>query len=133
MTIRYVIYLLLFTVMIANGSHADDFANLKVGITSSLNKVFQTEPFNFKGDFSQQAEIELALNEYEATQIVLFPKADLTDITVEVSPLVHENNTDRIPGEFIQINPIGYVNLKGGKKTQGRTGYHPDILLPNQP
>lgn len=132
MTNRYITSLLFLIAMITNSSQAADLDKLKVGITSSLNKVFQTKPFHFQGKLSKQAEIDLARNEYEATQVVLFPEADITDITVNVSPMIHENKTDTIKPEFIQINPIGYVNLKGGQKTLGRTDFHPDILLPNQ-
>ena len=131
MTMRYTIVFFLFFLHVGN-SYASNNAKLNVGITSPLNKVFQSKPFNFKGSFSQQAKIELALNEYEATQIVLFPETDFTDITVSAGPLIHENKIDTLSPDLIQINPIGYVNLKGGKETLGRTGFHPDILLPNQ-
>ena len=131
-TTQYTVICFLFISLSAGHVHASNAEKLQIGITSSLNKVFQSKPFNFKGRFSQQAEIELALNEYEATQIILFPEAGFTDITVNVGPLTHENKTDTIASDFIQINPIGYVNLKGGKNTVGRTGFHPDILLPNQ-
>lgn len=111
--------------------HASDTETLQIGIASSLNKVFQSKPYNFKGSYSQEAEIELAINEYEATQLVLFPKKDFTCITINAGPLTHENKIDTINSDLIQLNPIGFVNLKGGEKIKGRTGFHPDTLLPN--
>lgn len=134
---NYIIRSFLTLILLTATNHASNSETgttngFKVGITSSLNKIFQTKPFNFNGLNSNQTEIELALNEYEATQLVLFPESDLADITITVAPLIHENNTDTISVDSIQINPIGYVNLKGGKKTHERTGFHPDILLPNQ-
>ena len=130
---HYLTSFLLFVLMHAGSSHASNTDKLKVGITSPLNKVFQTKPFNFQGNFLNQAEIELALNEYEAIQIVLFPEADFTDIKISISSLIHENKVDIIKSDFIQLNPIGYVNLQSGSKSQARHGFHPDILLPKQP
>lgn len=124
--------LLLFVLMLAGNSHADNTDKLKVGITSPLNKVFQSIPFNFQGRFIHQAEIELALNEYESTQIVLFPETDFNGIKINISTLIHENKIDTINSDFIQLHPIGYVNLQGRRKNQVRLGFHPDILLPNQ-
>jgi hypothetical protein len=121
---------LLAVLIFSSHAHANQ---LQVGITSSLNKVFQTEPFNFQGQISTRTEIELARNEYEATQLVLFSETDLSDITISITPLFHENKTDVISSGSIQINPVGYVYFKGGEETEGRTGFHPDILLPNQP
>ena len=137
MITHYIISFFLFFLILINSSHAGNSLasntnRLKVGITSPLNKVFKTKPFNFKGQNSNKAEIQLALNEYEATQIVLFPEASYTDISINIGPLIHENKTDTIAPDSVQINPIGYIRLKGGTKTQGRTGFHPDILLPNQ-
>ena len=122
----------LFIIMLAGNSHADNTGQLKAGFTSPLNKVFQSKPFNFQGNILNQTEIELALNEYEATQIVLFPETDFNDIQINISSLTHENKVDAITSDFIQLNPIGYVNLQGGSKSQARSGFHPDILLPNQ-
>ena len=133
MATQFTVIFFLFISLLAPHVHANNTEKLRIGITSSLNKVFQSEPFNFKGSFSQHAELELALNDYESTQIVLFPEADFTDITVSVSRLTHENKSDTTAPALIQLNPIGYLNLKGGEKTLGRTGFHPDILLPNQP
>ncbi len=125
---------MLYVLVLASYSHAGSINQLKVGITSPQNKVFQYRPFNFQGHFLRQAEIELALNEYESTQIVLFSDADISDISINIDSLIHENKIDTISGNFIQLNPIGYVNLQGqGKsKNQARLGFHPDILLPNQ-
>ena len=131
-TARYTIIFLLFLLNLAGNSHANNAGKLKVGITSSLNKVFQTRPFNFQGSYTNQAEIELARNEYESTQIVLFPETDFSDIKINISPLTHENNIDIIDPDNIQLNPIGYVNLQQGQKSKGRQGFHPDVLLPNQ-
>ena len=122
----------LFIIMLAGNSYADNTGQLKAGFTSPLNKVFQSKPFNFQGNILNQTEIELALNEYEATQIVLFPETDFSDIQINISSLTHENKVDTINSEYIQLNPIGYVNLQGGSKSQARSGFHPDILLPNQ-
>ena len=122
----------LFILILAGNSHAANTGQLKVGFTSSLNKVFQSKPFNFQGNFLNQTEIELALNEYESTQIILFPETDFSDIKINISSLTHENKVDTINSDFIQLNPIGYVNLQAGRKSQARHGFHPDILLPNQ-
>jgi len=132
MMTRNTVNFLLFIFSLTGNSHASNTCQLKIGITSPLNKVFQSRPFNFQGHFLNQAEIELALNKYEATLIVLFPEADLSDIKINISSLIHENKVDTINSDFIQMNPIGYVNLQGETKSHARHGIHPDILLPNQ-
>ena len=129
--------LILFILFFSGNCHSSvsptvDSKQLKVGITSSLNKVFQKKPYNFRGELSSHAIVELALNEFEATQFVLFPGADFSDIQINASSLTHENNIDIIDSRFIQINPIGYVNLQVNEDDNVRNGFHPDILLPNQ-
>ncbi|VAW54777.1 hypothetical protein MNBD_GAMMA06-597 [hydrothermal vent metagenome] len=132
MTTRNTIFCFLLFSVLVNNSPAINADKLKVGITSSLNKIFQTKPYDFQGKFSKSAEIEMAQNEYESIQIVFFPEGNFKNIEINASSLSHENKVDAISSAHIKINPIGYVNLQSGSKSQARQGFHPDILLPNQ-
>ncbi len=106
---------------------------IDIGFTSSLNKVYFEEPTEFAGDMINQGSIELAKNEFEAIQLVLFPKADMDQVQVQVSDLVKQSNTATIGQEDIQINVIGYVNQLEPKVQGDRIGWIPDPLLPAQP
>ena len=91
MITRYTVNCLLLIFLLAGNGHASNIDKLKVEITSPPNKAFQSKPFNFQGSFIHQAKIELALNEYEATQIIFFPEADFSGIKINASSLIHEN------------------------------------------
>lgn len=130
---RKALTLLLTLTFYVNNSNANNDSFLSVGITSSLNKVFQAKPYEFKGQYTDEAFIELAQNEYEAIQLVLFPLSNIKGTSIQISPLLHDDKSSLIPKESIEINPVGYVYQKAAKEISGRTGYHPDVLLPNQP
>lgn len=121
-----------FLILVYAYAHAKD-TTLKVGISSSLNKVFQDPPFDFQGSFTTTAEIELARNEYEATQLVLFPDRDLHNIKISASDLKQTHGKHKIPATDIEINIIGYINLIWPEIGKNRSGFYPDPLLPNQP
>jgi len=71
--------------------------------------------------FGAQAEIE-------PFQIVVTPKADLKNCTIEFTDLVHESGTSIIEKTRFSYYPIGYVDLKRQSVTTGITGKHPDYL-----
>ena len=134
MLAHFKICLLLYLLAHTGTIQASGINQLKVGITNPQNKIFQSRPFNFKGHYLYRAEIQLALNEHESSQIVLFPERNFSSIEIKVNPLIHENKIDTISVDFIQLNPVGYVNLQGKGKgeSSARLGFHPDVLLPNQ-
>lgn len=110
------------------------FSDLKVGITHAQNKVFPEKPYGFDGRFEGGAYIELAGNEYEAVQLVLFPGRSET-VIVKVGDLRPQsgNAVIRASGD-IDVKVVGYVNLVDVKvPTESRRGWHPDPLLNNQP
>ncbi len=121
----------IFFISLAIPLYAKD-ASLKIGITSSLNKVFQDPPYDFQGTYTNTAEIELARNEYEATQLVLFPTRDLQKIWISASNLKQIQGKHEIPATNIDINIIGYINLIWPEIGKNRSGFYPDPLLPNQ-
>jgi hypothetical protein len=105
---------------------------LNVGFTSPMNKVFFEKPIDFQGQMTEQTTIYLAKNEYEATQMVLFPQRDLKNVSVHISDLQADNGVGSIPSSDIEINPVGYVDLVWPEIGGNRRGWHPDPLLPNQ-
>lgn len=109
------------------------FPDLKVGVTGAQNKVFIEKPYGFDGRFEGGACIELAGNEYEAVQLVLFP-GRLETVTVKVGDLHRQNSNAVIRASNIDINVVGYVNLVDAKvPAESRRGWYPDPLLNNQP
>ncbi len=115
------------------GDGCDVELPVDVGVTTSMNKVFFEDPTDFHGVMGGEARVELARNEYEATQIVLFPLADVERVEVSVSDLRRVGGGGAIPADDVTINVVGYVNLLAAKVEGDRVGWHPDPLLPNQP
>jgi len=107
-------------------------AGFKVGFTASFEKIFLEPPIGFTGDFGDRAEVSLARGETEAVQLVLFPEEDVAGASIQVGGLVGPGGAT-IPREEIEVSVVGYVNLLEAKTEGGRTGWHPDPLLPNQP
>jgi len=105
---------------------------INIGFTAPFNKIFAEKPINFKGEIATPPVIYMARNEYESTQMVIFPTDDLSNVSVSMSNLKHENNNAFISIDNIQINVIGYVNLLQTEVKTSRKGWHPDPLLPNQ-
>ena len=105
---------------------------IDIGFTSSLNKVYFEEPTEFAGSMTTEGSLELAQNEYEGLQLVLFPNADVSDVSVAVGDLVDSATGSTISHDDIQINVVGYVNLLEAKVEGDRIGWIPDPLLPNQ-
>ena len=106
---------------------------LDVGFTTSLNKVFFEAPTDFAGTITSETQINVAGNEYEATQMILFPKENISGVTVGVSDLTRTGGSEIIPASDITISPVAYVNLTEAKVAGDRTGWIPDPLLPNGP
>ncbi|MDH3731938.1 MAG: serine hydrolase [Gemmatimonadota bacterium] len=104
-----------------------------VGVAPSFAKVFAEDPVDvFPGHFDERVEIEVARNETEGVQIVLFPTEAVEDVRVAVTELTGPDGVT-IPTHGFEIRTVGYVNLVEPKVEGGRTGWHPDPLLPNQP
>ena len=119
-------------VLMLAGLNAATAMGLDVGFTSSQNKVYFEPPTEFAGTVGDTARLALAQNEYEAVQMVLFPAADMSSVSVEVSDLVSQGGTDTIPSGQIEVALVGYVNQLAAKVAGDRIGWIPDPLLPNR-
>jgi hypothetical protein len=106
---------------------------LQVGVTSAQNKVYFQPPNEFLGSFTDTVLTYLARNEYEATQLVLFPSETVLGARVEVGPLTRSGGTDQIASEQVEVRLIGYVNQTAARFPVDRVGWIPDPLLPDQP
>ncbi len=105
----------------------------EVGVTSSLDKVFAERPYDFEGRLSLEATVELARNEYEATQLVAFPSEPLARFTLQATDLERVGGGTPLPADRVAIALVGYVNLKAAKVAGDRVGWYPDALLPPDP
>jgi hypothetical protein len=69
-----------------------------------------------------------AQGEIEPFQIVITPKANLKNCSIEFTNLVQEDRISIIEKTCFSYYPIGYVDLKRLSVTTGMTGKHPDYL-----
>ncbi len=109
--------------------------------TSSLNKVFFESNIDLVGGSTNQLNIELAKNEYEAAQLLISADLDIADVFVEVSDLINCDTQSKLMArEHVEINTIAYVNvnMKAQKSNleepilNADNGWYPDPLLRNQ-
>ncbi|MFV1988827.1 MAG: glycoside hydrolase domain-containing protein, partial [Gemmatimonadota bacterium] len=114
------------------GEGFDAAEGFAVGFGPSFKRVFSDEPTGFGGHYDDRVEIELARNEVEGTQMILFPTEDVAGVAVRVEPLAGPGDAV-ISSEDIEIRTVGYVNLIESRSAGGRVGWHPDPLFPNQP
>jgi len=77
-----------------------------------------------KGD---KIRISSAKNEYEPFQLVLRPKNDIKNVSIEVSPLT---NSSGFSISNVNISLVGYVYVKIPTDRIGTIGYWPDPLPP---
>lgn len=108
--------------------------NFIVGIQHSLEKV----PLNkywFKGQYTTEANLSAAKNEYESFQLAILPDIgkSLKNVAITAQPLKSLNGKSSIPLENITIYRVGYVNTNPARYPSLYTGMWPDILLPNKP
>src|SRR4029077_16897826 len=96
----------LWTVVLAGGGGTRAPA-FDVGVTTSLNRVFADRPSSFQGTLTRDARVELAQNEYEAIQVVVFPKRDLKRFTVSAGDLRHVGGGPSLPAADVAITLIG--------------------------
>ncbi|HEX7026720.1 MAG TPA: glycoside hydrolase domain-containing protein [Gammaproteobacteria bacterium] len=110
------------------------FRHVKVGVTNAQNKIFFEKPFDFRGGFDGGAMIELAKNEYEAAQLVLFSERSEI-VTISVNDLrLSDSDTAIVSADNLDINVVAHVNLVEAKvPKESRPGWYPDPLLNNQP
>lgn len=107
-------------------------AGYAVCAESTMTKVRPDKPYG--GKPAPTVRVSLARNEYEATQLVVVPLEEtLRKVAVSVSDLRGPRRAV-LPAERININVVGYVNVK---QKSGRApmepGLLPDPLLPNDP
>lgn len=122
----------LLTVLLAGGGGRRAPA-FDIGVTTSLDRVFADRPVSFRGTRTRDARVELARNEYEAVQVVVFPNRDLRRFTAAVGDLRHAGGGSSLPRADVAITLIGSVNLVQPRLAGSQAGWYPDPLLPNDP
>ncbi len=104
-----------------------------VKIASSLDRVFKDGQTLVEPDFSPEAKISLAANEYEPFQIVVQNGMNqLIDVRVEITDLIHESLKTVLPRENITTRIVGYVPTKKPYYPVKYVGEWPDPLLEKQ-
>lgn len=93
----------------------------------SLEKVGQDEPI--PAIQAGQPQITLAKNEYESFQVVLTPSADISGVTVSITPPKTPENLFIDPAN-ISINLVEYVDVQQPSDYYGAAGLWPDPLPP---
>ncbi|KPJ51752.1 MAG: hypothetical protein AMS16_07460 [Planctomycetes bacterium DG_58] len=100
----------------------------QVGIETPLVKLRREGPYG--GPVSSAAAVELARNEYEGFQIVLFgANREITGVKVVASDLKAEGAPGVIAARNVTVNPVGYVNTRPPSYTVRWVGQWPDSLL----
>ena len=101
---------------------------LGYGWTTCLEKVFRTEE-PFKGTIGGTPLVELARNEHEGVQLVLFPlQGDLEKVRVEATDFTDDEG-HVLAAKNIEVSPVGYVRTQKPPYKVDFVGWHPDPLL----
>ena len=96
-----------------------------IGTADAGEKVFRDLPF--KGKFTDGVSLNLAGNEYESAQFVIFYLQGKKE-KIKVSCSVLKNDSGAvIRRDQITFNPVGYVNI-GDSGHHTHIGYWPDVL-----
>ena len=98
---RVKIFIMSFLViLLANIAHADDYI---IGIESSMKKIYiQNDIKSFSGQFTNQAFLSLAKNEFESFQLVVKANIDLSDVFIQ---------SVGFEDLIVEAKPIGYVDI----------------------
>lgn len=115
--------------LLANGPQADGKPTYGVAVVSGTLKV---RPKSFEALSGQPLPAELSLNaakgEYESRQVLLYsPERDLTDVTLECSPLTADGG-QTIPAGELLFAPVGYCRYHVPSDLSIH-GYWPEPIL----
>lgn len=125
----------------ANGIQFGTSLPIQLKSTSSLNKVFFESNIDVVSGSTNQVDIELAKNEYEAAQLLISTDSNIAGVFVEISDLINcDTQAKLMAREQVEINAIAYVNvnMKAQKSNLeepiliSNNGWYPDPLLRNQ-
>jgi len=99
----------------------------QIGVETPLVKLRRDGPY--RGPVSDAVSIELARNEYEGLQIVVFgANGNVKGLKVTASDLKAEGG-GVIAAKNVTVNPVGYVNTSPPSYTAAWVGQWPDPLL----
>ena len=104
---------------------ANPDAEFACGFASSMVKIFPHD-VAFSCDTNQEASIEMAGNETESLQLVIYAfEKDLKGASVQVTPLTKNGKT----GPTVEASPVGFVETKKPPYAVKYIGWHPDPIL----
>ncbi len=105
-------------------------SSAQIWFEPGTHKVFPEDTVRPRQGTDPVKTIALAGNERESFQIVIRPEGDtgITDIRVETSGLVNEENQARISAEHIDVRQVAYHAVRVPTHFEGPTGDWPDAL-----
>lgn len=116
------------------GIRRGERATYLVGQAGPMTKVFRTAA-DFGGSCDPYVRIAAAGRERESFQLVVLPTGrPVRSAAIEVSDLLHEDGTTRLPADRVTWHPVGYVQTKESNSAVRRVGWWwPDVLMPAGP
>lgn len=105
---------------------------VRVWTVAATEKVLQDKPqADYADKAGDQILLTMAKNEYESGQIIISPEVNVPEYAVNVSNLVHENGTEQILSENVEIYVEKYLDVNYIFEGNGApTGKYPDALVP---
>lgn len=100
-------------------------------VASSLDRIFQDGKTLLKPNFTKEASISLAKNEYESFQVVVQThETRLTDVKLEISDLINSKDGTKIDRDNISWRIVEYVPTIEPYYPVKYVGFWPDPLVP---
>jgi len=121
--------------------HFDTPLPVQLKSTSSLNKVFYDSSIDTVKGSPYRVDIELAKNEYEASQLLISSASNIADVSIEVTDLINCDTQSKImASEHVEISPIAYISVNMDDQKANleepiliaSNDWYPDPLLRNQ-
>jgi len=101
-------------------------------VVSPMTKIPQTAVP--AGIVDGTVSIELARGEYESAQFTLYPfYTNLTNVTITINSLIHEQQEAVIVSDDFQIHRVGFIHCRPPQYEPDLVGFVPDPLFPYEP
>ncbi len=105
---------------------------VSVWTVSATEKVLQDKPeTDYKDMAGDKISLVMAKNEYESSQIIISPDANVAEYEISVSDLVHTGGNAKIKSENIEVYVEKYLTVNYIFESNGAPiGKYPDALVP---
>jgi hypothetical protein len=105
-----------------------------LGVETSLRKTFPNK-YWFKGQWTNEVQVEAGRNESEAFQLAIIPKTgfELKEVTVSVSDFKNVKEGKSIPAGAVKLWRVGFIETAKPQYPVKNIGLNPDPLLEMKP